>query len=324
MAAAPLAVTAEDVRDAAARILPHVVATPLLESAWLSERAGKPVLMKWESQQRTGSFKWRGALHKLLCLRERGVDRVLAVSAGNHGLGVAEAARLLGVRATVVVPESAVPTKVAAIARSGAELIVRGADYDAAERAARALAEERGVEFVSPYNDAEVIAGQGTVALEMLGQGRFATLVVPTGGGGLIAGCAAMAHGHPQRPLVVGAQPTHAPAMHQALARGGRIEPVDEQPTLADGLAGNLEPGSITVAMVQALAPRVLLVSEAAIAAAIAGFVAEEHQIVEGSGAVGAAALLEGLAADLPAPIALVVTGRNLDRSRLLAILAAP
>src|SRR6185436_16175800 len=110
---------------AAERLAPHVLRTPCEPAPWLSELAGRTVLVKWESQQRTGSFKWRGALHKLLCLRERGVEHVLAVSAGNHGLGVAEAARLLGMRATIVVPECAVPTKVSAIGRAGAELVKR-------------------------------------------------------------------------------------------------------------------------------------------------------------------------------------------------------
>lgn len=321
----PLAVSAEEVRAAHGRLFPYLLPTPLLESSWLSERAGRTVLVKWESRQRTGSFKWRGALHKLLCLRERGVERVLAVSAGNHGLGVAEAARLLGMKATIVVPECAVATKVEAIARAGVELVRRGADYDAAEAYARALAEELGVDFVSPYNDAEVIAGQGTVALEMLGQGRFSSLIVPTGGGGLIAGCALVTADSPAPPRVIGAQPIHAPAMHDALARGGEIGPIHEEPTLADGLSGNLESGSITVPIVARLVSRVVLVSEQAIAAAMRAFAERDHEVVEGSAAVGAAAVIEGrLGASLvgDGPMAVIVSGRNLDLSRLREVIA--
>ena len=315
----------EEVRQAATRLAPHLLPTPCLESDWLSECAGRPVYVKWESLQRTGSFKLRGALNKLLLLKERGVPRVLAISAGNHGLGVAYAARQLGLHATVVVPEGAAENKVAAIVRQGAELVVRGRNYDEAELAARALAAERGEAFVSPYNDLELIAGQATVALELLEQVRCEVLLVPAGGGGLLSGALTVAQALAPEVQVFGAQPAHAPALHAALHAGHRVV-VEEAPTLADGLAGNLEEGSVTLPIVLGRAREIFLVSEHGIARAIRGFAEHDHQIVEGSGAVGAAALLEQKGkAPLPGqgPVGLLVTGRNIDLGPLTRILTS-
>jgi threonine dehydratase len=336
----------EEVRQAAARLAPHLLPTPCLESDWLSECAGRPVHVKWESLQRTGSFKLRGALNKLLLLRERGVARVLAISAGNHGLGVAYAARQLGLHATVVVPEGAARNKVAAIVRLGAELVVRGRNYDEAELAARALAKERGEAFVSPYNDLELIAGQATLALELLEQVRCDVLLVPAGGGGLLSGALIVAQALAPEVQVFGVQPAHAPALHAALHAGHRVV-VEEAPTLAAGLAGNLEDGSVTLPIILGGLGRargIVLVSERGIARAIRGFVEHDHQIVEGSGAVGAAALLEqederrkrpGPPDPGPdrtrepslsgqGPVGLLVTGRNIDLGPLTRILTSP
>jgi threonine dehydratase len=323
----------EEVRQAAARLAPHLLPTPCLESDGLSERAGRPVYVKWESLQRTGSFKLRGALNKLLLLKDRGVTRVLAISAGNHGLGVAYAARQLALHATVVVPEGAARNKVAAIVRQGAELVVRGRNYDEAELAARALAAERGEAFVSPYNDLELIAGQATVALELLEQVRCEVLLVPAGGGGLLSGALTVAQALAPEVQVFGAQPAHAPALHAALHAGHRVV-VEEAPTLADGLAGNLEEGSVTLPIILGLgqpgrlgrAREIFLVSERGIARAVRGFIEHDHQIVEGSGAVGAAALLEQ-EDESPlrgqGPVGLLVTGRNIDLGPLTRILTS-
>lgn len=315
----------QEVRQAAERLAPHLLPTPCLESDWLSECAGRPVYVKWESLQRTGSFKLRGALNKLLLIKSRGIERVLAISAGNHGLGVAYAARQLGLHATVVVPEGAAQNKVAAIVRQGAELVVRGRNYDEAELAARALATERGEAFVSPYNDLELIAGQATVALELLEQVRCEVLLVPAGGGGLLSGALTVAQALAPEIHVFGAQPAHAPALHTALHAGHRVV-VEESPTLADGLAGNLEEGSVTLPLVLGRAREIFLVSERGIAQAIRGFAEHDHQIVEGSGAVGAAALLEQRGhSPLPGhgPVGLLVTGRNIDLGPLTRILTS-
>jgi len=225
------------VRAAAQRIRGHVVRTPLEPSADLSDLFGLDVWLKFECFQLTGSFKLRGALNALLL---EGAPRLVTASAGNHGLGVARAANLLGVAAVVVVPETASRAKVEALRRSGAELIQVGATYDQAEAAALRLARERELPFVSAYNDPRVVAGGGTVALEIIEDlPSVRSLVVPTGGGGLIGGVGVAAHGLVPQIAVYGVQSEASPAWHAALA-AGRLVPVEVRPSLADGLAGNI------------------------------------------------------------------------------------
>src|ERR671933_1085107 len=179
-------VSLDDVKQAAGRIGPYVVRTPLERSVALSERCGVEVWLKLECFQATGSFKLRGALNALMSLK---ADKVVTASAGNHALGVARAASLLGVSATVVVPETASAAKVEALRSSGAELVQCGPTYDEAEAEGLRLARERGVPFISAYNDPAVVAGGGTIALEMLEDApRTGTLIVPAGGGGGVRG----------------------------------------------------------------------------------------------------------------------------------------
>ena len=315
-------VTLRDVFLAAARIAPHVRRTPLERSAPRSAELGLDVYLKLECWQRTGSFKLRGALNRLLTLSDEARARgILTCSAGNHGLGVAEAARLTGVAATVVVPENASPAKVAGLRRAGVDLLLVGASYDEAEARARELAAERGLTFVSPYNDAAVIAGAGTVALEvLLDLPDAATLVVPVGGGGLAAGVALVAKAVNPALRVVGAQAEASPAMHAALA-AGRLVPVAEGPTLADGLAGNVEAGSLTFPLLQRHLDEVVLVGEEAIAAAMLAYLDRHHLVVEGAGAVGLAALQSGRLAAPRDPLVLVVSGGNVTTSVLARLL---
>ncbi|HEX5504502.1 MAG TPA: threonine/serine dehydratase [Thermomicrobiales bacterium] len=316
-------VTLRDVFLAMARIAPHVRRTPLERSAALSAECGREVYLKLECLQRTGSFKLRGALNRLLTLPEGARERgIVTCSAGNHGLGVAEAARLTGVAATVVVSAHASPAKVAGLRRTGVELIEHGADYDAAEAYAHELAARRGLTFVSPYNDPAVIAGAGTVALEILLElPEAGLLVVPVGGGGLASGVGLVAKAIDPAVRVVGAQPAASPAMHAALA-AGRLVPVAEAPTLADGLAGNVEPGSITFPLIQQHLDDLVLVDEAAIAAAMRAFLDRHHLVVEGAGAVGMAALQRGLLPPTDGPTVLIVSGGNVATSVLAGVLA--
>jgi threonine dehydratase len=311
--------TPDAIPAVAERLRPFLVHTPVEECGVLSDRVGRPVLMKWESLQHTGSFKLRGALARLLALHDAGAREVVAVSAGNHGLGVAHAARLLDMQALVVVPEGAARTKVAGIKRQGARLLVRGAGYDEAEVAARELAEQLGLPFVSPYNDADVVLGQATLTWELLHDARPGTLILPVGGGGLLAGARLAAQALGAELALVGAQPENAPAMHEAL-RTGAIAPVVESPTAADGLAGNLEQGSITFDLLRDAGVSIRLVTERGIAEAVRTLLEHEHLVVEPSGAVGVAALLEGYRPDRPGPVALVATGRNVDLDRLRAL----
>jgi threonine dehydratase len=300
-----------DVHAAAERIRPFVVRTPLERSMGLSVLGGGEVWLKFECFQATGSFKLRGALNALMTMAEDQRQKgVVTASAGNHGLGVARAAVLLGVPATVVVPETASEAKIAALRESGAELLLRGATYDEAEAAGIGLAAERGLAFISAYNDAAVVAGGGTLALEVLEDvPSTRTLVVPTGGGGLIGGIGVAAHGVDPQIVVYGAQSVASPALHTAL-KVGALTPVEVRPSLADGLAGNVETGSITFDLLREHVREVILVEEAEIVEAMSWLLEHEHVLVEGSAAVGVAAALHN---GLPpgGPTVIVLTGRN-------------
>ena len=301
------------VQEAADRIRPFVVRTPLERSVALSEACGLDVYLKFECFQATGSFKVRGAINALFQMAA--YPAVVTASAGNHGLGVARAASILGMQATVVVPETASPAKVLALRSSGAELVLHGQTYDEAEVFGRGLAQSRGQPFLSPYNDPAVIAGGGTVALEILGDfPRARTLLVPTGGGGLISGVGTAAHGFDPEISVIGVQSEASPAMHAALASGSAVT-VPILPSLADGLAGNVEPDSITLPLVRQHAKEILLVTEAEIAQAMRWLLEHEHVLVEGSAATGVAALLKR--PPLEGPIAVVLTGRNVSYGML-------
>lgn len=304
-------ITLKDILQARTRIAGIARRTPLEHSRWLSAEHGREVLLKLECLQVTGSFKLRGAMSKLSRLtadqRARGV---LTVSAGNHGLGVAHCAEALGIDATIVVPESASPAKVSAIRRYPVSLVERGASYDDAERTARAMERESGAVFVSPYNDDDVIAGQGTIALEMLEDAPdLDAIIVPVGGGGLIAGVAIAAKAIKPSIKVYGVEPKASPTMTAAL-NAGRLIQIEEEETVADGLAGNVEPDSITFPIVQALVDGIILVSEDAIRNAIARVAREDHLMIEGSAAAGIAALADP--ATQGQRVAAIITGRNI------------
>ena len=309
-----------EIRKAAARIEPHIISTPFVQSPWISDLAQTEVFVKWESLQLTGSFKLRGALNKMTILKERGVRDALAASAGNHGLGVAHAARLLDMRASIVVPANAAQTKVDAIRSCGAELIACGENYDEAESAGRAMAEERKVEFVSPYNDLDIIVGQATAALEILEDNSIDLLLVPVGGGGLLAGAALAARALGASVSIVGVQAANSPAMYSSF-REGRLVAVGESPTCADGLSGNIERDAITFPIIRDYVSDIVLVEESNIEKAVIEFLKHDHMVVEGSGAVCAAAFLEGKISAQNKKIGMIVTGRNIDLSRLEAIL---
>ena len=295
-----------DVQAAAERIRPYVVRTPLERSVGLFDAYGQDVWLKFECFQTTGAFKLRGALNALLARPE--AERVITASAGNHGLGLARAAALLGRSATVVVPETASEAKVIALRNSGAELILHGRAYDAAEGEALRLASERGDTYISAYNNPDVVAGGGTVGLEILDAlPTTRAVLVPVGGGGLSSGIgvAASAGGV----AVYGVQSEASPTFHSALARG-EIVTVDVLPSLADGLAGNIERETITFALVRQYLQDVILVTEEQIAEAMRWLIVNERVVVEGAGAVGVAAVLNRRV-ELNGPIVAVLSGRN-------------
>lgn len=314
--------TIADIRQARERIASTARRTPLERSRWLSAEHGQDVFLKLECFQLTGSFKIRGAMAKLSALSQDERSRgVLTVSAGNHGLAVAHCSEVLQLDATIVVPETASRAKVASIRRYPVTLIERGATYDDAERAAREMERESGATFVSPYNDLEVIAGQGTIGLEILEDSPdIDVVVVPVGGGGLLAGVALAVKAINAQVKVYGAEPLTSPTMTAAL-EAGRIVEIEEQATIADGCAGNIEPGSMTFPIIQRLVDGIILVSEDSIRTAIARIAREDHLIVEGSAAVSVAALsdaeLEGKT------VAAIVSGRNISVDLFAEVIGA-
>jgi threonine dehydratase len=308
--------TAAELDAAAALVAGRLAPTPLVPAPAL----GPDAYLKLESLQPTGSFKVRGALAALA--HDGGPDGgVVTASAGNHALGLAWAAAALAVRATVVLPETASPAKLAALERLPVELVRHGAGYDEAEAHALALAAS-GARFVSPYNDGAVMAGQATLGRELeaqLPRGTPVTVVCPVGGGGLASGLALWA-ARREGAEVVGIEAAASPAFTRALSAGA-IVPIEPEETLADGLGGNLEAGSATFAVVRDHVAAVATVSEGEIEEAIR-FLARDHGLVaEGAGAVAAAGVRAGRVARREGALVVLVTGRNIALDRLARVL---
>jgi threonine dehydratase len=279
---------------------------------------GTGVVLKLESLQPTGSFKVRGAL-TALCALEPGT-RVVTASAGNHGLGVAYAATLLGRPATVVVAENASPAKVEQLRRFDIDLVQAGSSFDEAEAYALDLA-RRDAHYLSAYNDPYVIAGQGTIGFELDEQlGGQLTVVCGIGGGGLASGLGLWASTRPDV-HVIGVESEVSTAVGTAVRAGGRQVTVDVGDTLADGMAGNIEPGSVTPDLIGQYVDTLVTVSEAEIRAAIRHLVTDRGCIAEGSGAAAMAALLAGKVPVRGRAVA-VVSGRNITPTVLASVLA--
>lgn len=294
------------ISHAAARIAPHIRHTPLTQDAQ------RGWYFKWENQQVTGSFKARGALNKVLSLeaweREPGL---VTSSAGNHGQGVAYAGTLTGAPVKVFASEHASGKKVSAMRELGAEVVLVRGGYEQAEAAGIRFAAEHGKTWVSAYNDAQVIAGQGTVGLEIASDlaldGSF-TVIVPASGGGLAAGVGAALQGQASHPKVVAVQPEASAFMH-ALFNGGAQSAVVESKTLADGLTGAVEDGSLTIPLVRQFIQNIFLVSEESIARAVAFAWSEYGQVIEPSAAVALAAVLDEM---VKPPLVVVISGGNI------------
>ncbi len=316
-------VTLADIFQARQRIAPLMARTPLIPSAVLGERAGVPVYLKLENIQPTGAFKLRGAANKILSLSEAERARgVLAVSSGNHGQAVAYVAARLGVRGVICLSEAVQANKVAGIRRWGAEVIIAGRSYDEAAEEAERLREANGMTFIHPFDDLAVIAGQGTVGLEVLEDlPDVGTLVVPLSGGGLIAGIALAAKSANPTIRLIGVSMERAPVMARSL-QAGRILALPEEPTLADALMGGIGlDNRHTFRMCRQLVDEVVLVSEDEIAAAMALMLHKHHLVVEGGGAVGVAAVLNRRAA-IEGPAAVIVSGGNVSIPLLMEIAA--
>jgi threonine dehydratase len=311
-----LPVTLEDVEYAAARIGDAVVHTPCLRSETLSRIAKADVWVKFENLQFTASFKERGALNTLLQLTDDEKKRgVIAMSAGNHAQGVAYHAGRLGIPATIVMPSFTPNTKVEHTRGHGARVVLHGDTLAEAATEAHRVADAAKLTFVHPYDDPRIIAGQGTIALEMLQDApEIDTIVAPVGGGGMIAGCAVAARGLKPDIKVIGVETTSYQAMHQLLAG----EPVTAGgDTIAEGIAVR-DIGKTPLAIAKALLDQVLTVDEVAIEHAIALFLEVEKTVAEGAGAACLAALLAHPQHFVGRKVGLVLSGGNID-TRLLA-----
>lgn len=300
---------------------PHVRETLLVQSPALSERANADVWLKCENLQVTGSFKVRGATNRLLNLRVDARARgVVAASSGNHGVAVAHAGRALGVPVMVYVPGFASPVKVAAMERLGATVVTFGTDGLDTEIEARKVAALRNLEYISPYNDLVVMAGQGTIAVELRRQlPDMDAVIIAVGGGGLIGAVAADLKHHRPGVRVIGAQPANSRVMAESV-RAGQMLDLPSQPTLSDGTAGGVELDSVTFPFCRDLVDEWIDVPEADIARSMRQTIEEEHMLVEGAAAVAAAVVAERRTT-LTGRVVVVLCGANVSADRIRSIL---
>lgn len=297
--------------------------TPLEKSLALSAQTGCEVLLKCEHLMLTGSFKFRGAFNKVRLLdgpaRAAGV---VTASTGNHGQGVALASAREGVRATVYASSSASPAKLAAIRALGAELVLLDAESLAVEQEARRVAESSGRTYISPYNDLEVIAGQGTIGVELAAQAPDLDAVfIATGGGGLISGVGAALKGLSPRTRVFGVWPRNSAALLRAI-EAGHVVDYEELPTLSDATAGAVEPEAVTIPLAAAVMDEAVEVEEADIASAMRTLAETDHWIVEGSAAVALAGFLRTRERYIGKRVAIILCGRNIALERFLGAIA--
>jgi threonine dehydratase len=299
------------------RIRSSVLETPLKEVSSIFQEIPSRIFFKLENLQHTGSFKLRGATNKILSLTpEQAAAGVIAASNGNHGIGVAAAAQRAGVRAEVYVSSHVSPGKARRMEELGARVHRAGEDPLTAELAARAAAEQSGKVFISPYNDIDVLAGQGTIAVELLqrlpGANSIDAVFVAVGGGGLIGGIGAcLKHASPSTEIV-GCWPQNSPVLYESI-KAGRIIDVPEQPTLSESTAGGLEPGSVTLEVCRRVIDRSVLVSEEEILSAMRHVRSAKGWLIEGAAGVALAAFLKNANDYRDKTVVIVICGGNLS-----------
>ena len=314
-----------EVSRARGRIRPFIRRTPLIPSAWLSEVSGARVSLKLESLQIENSFKSRGAFNAVIARLERGDitprSTLVTASAGNHGRALAAAAAAFHLPLVVFTPHDAPQAKLSAIRRHGAELRAEGRDYDQAEILAKTYAADTGAAFISPYSDADVIAGAATIALEILEEvPDTGMMIVPIGGGGLISGVARTAKTIAGTAAVIGVELEVSHVFQDSL-RAGRLVEIDAGPSIADGLGGNADPETITFTIIQQYVDRIITVSEQDLRVGIIGLIEHEHLVAEGAGAAAAAALVGHRIDDVrDRRVVAIVSGSNIDRARLASL----
>jgi threonine dehydratase len=315
-----LPVRLADIQSAAALLDGVTRVTPLERSRPLAERAGGPVLLKCENLQRTGSFKARGAYVRLARMSEADRRRgVVAASAGNHAQGVALAAQLLGIESTVFMPGGAPLPKVAATRGYGADVRFAGVDVEDALAAAAAFAAERGAVIVHPFDDVDIVAGQGTVGLEILEQcPEVRTILVPAGGGGLLAGVAVAVKALRPDVRVIGVQAAGAACFPESITAQAPVA-LDAVATMADGIAV-ASPGAVNLAIVAALVDEIVTVSEEGLSRALLMCLERAKLVVEPAGAAGVAAIIEQRV-ELDGPTVVVLSGGNVDPLVLFRVL---
>lgn len=312
-------VTLRDIKEADGRLAHVILRTPLVYSYSLSELSGANVYLKLENLQRTGSFKIRGAYNKLYTIRESAGD-VVAASAGNHAQGVALAAKLLGMKSTLIMPEGTPINKILAVKNHGGEIVLSGSTFDEAFSYARKLERETGKVFIHPFDDPDVIAGQGTVGLEIIDTLKEVdSVVVCVGGGGLIAGVSTALKSINPDIRVIGVQSKAAPSMSLSIKKNTIVETTSKQ-TIADGIAIK-RVGELTFAIAQKYVDEVLTVGESEIEESLLLLTERKRIVVEGAGAVGLAGLIKRKKDFRGKNVAIVISGGNIDINLLARII---
>lgn len=319
--------SAKDILRAADRIKPYVRRTPLEFSYWLSEVGKTKVYLKLECEQITGSFKLRGALNKLLCLKESNDKSflskgVITASTGNHGAAIAYASNKVGVPVTIYVPQTCSPAKLKAVKQIGGSVRYHGEDCVEAEVKARSASEECNIHYVSPYNDLAVAAGQGTIGVEIFQDLPDVDAVfVSVGGGGLIGGIAAYLKTVKPTVKVIGCQPSQSPVM-SASVKAGKILDLPSGDTLSDGTAGGVEENSVTFDLCKSFVDEWILVTEEEISKAVYQFMENHHKIVEGAAGVAIAAFLKEHEKFQGQNVMIILCGANISMKTLKEIIS--
>lgn len=307
---------------AANRIADYIRETPLDYSQYFSELTGANVYLKLENLQFTGSFKLRGAFNKLLSMTPEQTEAgCVAASSGNHGAAIAQAMQKLGIGGIIFVPEETSSTKVEAIRRAGGDVRFFGTDGLETEQHARSYADENGMLYLSPYNDPDVIAGQGSCGVEIARQiNELDAVFIAVGGGGLISGVGTFLKSiHPELD-VIGCQPVASAVMAES-AKAGRIVDIPSNPTLSDGTAGGIEADAITFDLCQGLVDEYVLVSENEIAEAMREFIDSHHMLLEGAAGVAIAGLKKKAAEYQGRNVVVIVCGGNISRETLKTVI---